>query len=622
MTCAPSIRLLELRVDLLAAGNGLAVALQAACARGLKEVLQQQDGMNAELNKTPQHIIKVGPWLDFVLKSALQGLLSETPATPEAGDRPPPAGAAGEKTGLCADLIGTADILHREFAATSWDNALNYFGAWRSVCQSAASPSLVDSRSLEKAVDHLDAGGSDIAKDLLVAARAHTELGAALASAEGRLLRYASDQQATSKVRRSRKYLNASNMPKLWRRGDRWLITRCLPLVDSSQTEALQEVLWVIAEAVESYSEVGLRDADRELGLWQRDFAWTLKVMNLSLSAEFLRLMSSGSWSSFWSQKRAADAAEPAAESASLQVSDPDQSQYEICSDEAFQNMLKSFTETLQKGPFGATTHAVELTQHTFPDAVRLSSLRRLAHRLLTWIRSNDWILSKSSQELIEEISSSNDPDNCGIQTLLTVHKTWSTFEQSLNALPAITLEELETKLDNIAVSANSECPGGTEATAQAFEADAAYDESQPTTEAGENADDEELAPTNLQEDAKSEGNSNTARSLKEFLVALQTAPWRGLVRQQLLDCSSGLLKSHFESLELDGISRAEAAQSPTDAVVEAKPTTATQVQNALQATLSGHRMLTTAIAAKKFYAGKKYEEDASWMPAEKNTMF
>ena len=107
-------------------------------------------------------------------------------------------------------------------------------------------------------------------------------------------------------------------------------------------------------------------------------------------------------------------------------------------------------------------------------------------------------MLSKSSWELIEEISSSNDPDNCGIQTLLTVHKTWSTFEQSLNALPAITLEELETKLDNIAVSANSECPGGTEATAQAFEADAAYDDSQPTTEAGENADDEELAPTNL----------------------------------------------------------------------------------------------------------------------------
>ena len=51
MTCAPSIRLLELRVDLLAAGNGLAVALQAACARGLKETLQQQDGMNAELEK-------------------------------------------------------------------------------------------------------------------------------------------------------------------------------------------------------------------------------------------------------------------------------------------------------------------------------------------------------------------------------------------------------------------------------------------------------------------------------------------------------------------------------------------------------------------------------------------
>ena len=617
-TCAPSIRLLVFRVDLLSAGSGLAVALQAACDRGLKEVLQQQDGMNAELEKTPQHIIKVGPWLDFVLKSALQGLLSETLATPEVGDRPTPVGAAGEKTGLCADLIGIADILHRDFAATPWDNALNYFGAWRSVCQSVASPSLVDSRSLEKAVEHLEAGGSDIAKDLLVAARAHTGLGPVLAAAEGRLLRYSSDLQSTSKVRRSRKYLKATSMPKLWRRGDSWFITRCLPLVDSSQTEALQEVLWVVAEAVEAYSEVGLRDADRELGLWQRDFAWTLKVMNLSLSAEFLRLMSSESWCSFWYQKRSADAAEPTAESAALQVSDQDQGQYEICSDEAFQNMLKSFSETLQKGPFGTTTHAVELTQHTFPDAVRLSSLRGQAHRLLTWIRSNAGILSKSSQELIEEISCSNDPDSCGIQTLLTVHKTWSAFEQSVNALPEITMEELETNLDNIVVSANSECPGGTEATAQAFEADAASSTKQPTTEAGEGADDEDLAPTNLQEDAKSEGKSNTPRSLKEFLVALQTAPWRGQVRQQLLDCSGGLLKSHFESLELDGLSRAEAAHSPTDAVVEAKPTSATQVQNALQATLSSQRMLTTASAAKKFYSGKKYEEDASWMPAEK----
>ena len=135
---------------------------------------------------------------------------------------------------------------------------------------------------------------------------------------------------------------------------------------------------------------------------------------------------------------------------------------------------------------------------------------------------------------------------------------------------------------------------------------------------APEVVDEEELAPTNLQEDAKSGGKSNTPRSLKEFLVALQTAPWRGQVRQQLLECSGGLLKSHFESLELDGLSSAASAHPPTDAVVEAQPTTAKQVQNALQATLSSQRMLTTAIAAKKFYTGKKYEEDASWMPAEK----
>ena len=130
--------------------------------------------------------------------------------------------------------------------------------------------------------------------------------------------------------------------------------------------------------------------------------------------------------------------------------------------------------------------------------------------------------------------------------------------------------------------------------------------------------DDEELAPTNHQADAKSDVNSNTPRSLKDFLVALQTAPWRGQVRQQLLECSGGLLNSHFESLELDGLSSAASAHPQTDAVVEAQPTTAKHVQNALQATLSNQRMLTTAIAAKKFYAGRKYEEGASWMPAEK----
>ena len=48
-------------------------------------------------------------------------------ATPEVGDRSTQAVAACEKTGRSVDLIGTADILHLAFAATPWDNALNYF---------------------------------------------------------------------------------------------------------------------------------------------------------------------------------------------------------------------------------------------------------------------------------------------------------------------------------------------------------------------------------------------------------------------------------------------------------------------------------------------------------------
>ena len=144
-----------------------------------------------------------------------------------------------------------------------------------------------------------------------------------------------------------------------------------------------------------------------------------------------------------------------------------------------------------------------------------------------------------------------------------------------MNALPEITIEELETKLDNIAVTSDSECPGGIEATALTFEADAASGTQQPTTEAVEVVDGEELAPTTLQGYAKGDGNSKTQRSLKEFLAALLSAPWRGLVRQQLLECSGGLLKSHFESLELDGLSRAASAHPPTDAVVVAQPTTA-----------------------------------------------
>ena len=142
-----------------------------------------------------------------------------------------------------------------------------------------------------------------------------------MAAAEGRLLRHSSDRQATGKIQRSRKYIKATGMPKLWLSGDNWLITRCLPLVDASQIEALQEVLWVVAEAVETYTEVGLRDADRELGLGQRDFAWTLKVVNLSTSLEFLRLMTSVGWRRFWYQKRSADAAESVAEPPALQVS-------------------------------------------------------------------------------------------------------------------------------------------------------------------------------------------------------------------------------------------------------------------------------------------------------------
>ena len=98
------------------------------------------------------------------------------------------------------------------------------------------------------------------------------------------------------------------------------------------------------------------------------------------------------------------------------------------------------------------------------------------------------------------------------------------------------------------------------------------YDPPHPLREA-------DAALDSQQEDnAKSDGKSHTEHSLKEFFAALLSALWRGQVRELLLQCSGGLLTSHFESLELGGLTRAASAHPPTDAVVEAKATTAKEV--------------------------------------------
>ena len=284
----PSLRLIQFRVDLTMVQSGLAHCFQNAMDKGLRAVLQAQEVVNGKTSTPLSLKINVGYWLEFAvlmsMRSFLLGAEEHYTADASAVGTASELSSASDMLEPGEDVIATAHLLEEKFPEESYTTIREYMVSWRCVCQNYQEPTSQDSNELEKSMQNLELKAFS---SVMEKAREHPFFSRALASAENRLLRFADDQIAHQKIARAMMYLSEARMPKLCKLAHVWHITRGLPVLDSAVVSSLKENLMLVVEAVKSLSEMAFLEAAALLQKWFQRFVWSIRVLNLAMSANF-----------------------------------------------------------------------------------------------------------------------------------------------------------------------------------------------------------------------------------------------------------------------------------------------------------------------------------------------